>query len=79
MVLLSLVRPLRGELEGAWEVGRGSNMLKKLFSRASEDATPLERLAVQKANAFDSRHPLIINAILIIEAIIFFSVIFMEV
>lgn len=52
-------------------------ILKKLFSRSSEDATPLERLVVQKANAFDSRHPHIINAILIIEAIIFFSVIFL--
>lgn len=53
-------------------------ILKKFFSRASEEVTPLERLAVQKANTFDRLHPHIINAILIIEAIIFFSVIFME-
>ena len=50
-------------------------ILKHYFSRASEEVTPAERLAVKKANAFDSRHPQLINSILILEAIIFFSVI----
>ena len=53
-------------------------ILKSLFSRSSEEVTPLERLAVKKANAFDRLHPHIINALLILEAVIFFSVIFME-
>lgn len=53
-------------------------ILKYLFSRTSEGVSLFERLAVKKANAFDRLHPHVINAILIIEAIIFFSVIFME-
>ncbi len=52
--------------------------IKNLFSRSSENVTPMERLAIEKANAFERSHPHIVNAILIIEAIIFFSVIFME-
>lgn len=52
--------------------------IKNLFSRSSEDVTPLERLAIKKANNFDRLHPHFINAILILEAIVFFSVIFME-
>ena len=53
-------------------------ILKHYFSRSSEEVTPLERLAVQKANAFDRLHPHIINTLLILEVILFFSVIFME-
>lgn len=52
--------------------------MKHFFSRSSEDVTPLERLAVKKANSFDRLHPHVINALLILEGIVFFSVIFME-
>ncbi|MCQ2243819.1 MAG: hypothetical protein MJZ32_06130 [Bacteroidaceae bacterium] len=53
-------------------------IIKKIFSRTSEEVTPTERLLLQKVNSFDRIHPHIINALLISEVILFFSVIFME-
>ena len=50
-------------------------LLKHYFSRSSEDVTPLERLAVKKANSLNHRYSHIINALLILEVVTFFSVI----